>query len=237
MKPRNRLKENKKNSLTVSIVIPAKNEEKTIGEIINAVKKYGEEVLVVDGHSTDKTRTLAKINGACVYLDNGKGKGDGVRVAINKTQQDILVFIDADLSHNPDDIPKLLEPILNDQADMVIASRRLGGSDELFGDFEKFIRETGSQIINLGINYRFNVRITDGQNGFRAIRTNVARALNLKENITTIEQEMLIKILRKGFRVAEIASHEYKRKHGDSSIRLRKAWFRYLYSWIKYLFF
>jgi len=113
----------------------------------------------------------------------------------------------------------------------------LGGSDEAHGDLYKFIRMWGSDIITLGINYRFNVRLTDSQNGFRAIRRDVARALNLKENITTIEQEMVIKTLKKGYRMAEVPAHEYARKYGTSSIKLRKVMFRYVYSWLKYLFF
>lgn len=223
--------------LKASVVIPAKNEEKTIARIVNAVKKYADEIIVVDGHSKDKTREIAKNNGAIVMLDNGKGKGEAIRYAIKKVKNEIIVFIDADLSHNPREIPKLLQPIIQGKADLVIGSRRLGGSDELSGDFDKFIRETGSQIINLGINYRFKVRITDGQNGFRAIRTKVARSLGLQENITTIEQEMLIKTLKKGYRVAEVAAHESERKYGNSSIKLRKVWWNYFYSWIKYMFF
>jgi dolichol-phosphate mannosyltransferase len=112
-----------------------------------------------------------------------------------------------------------------------------GGSDELHGDLGKFIRMVGSDIITLGINYRFGVRLTDSQNGFRAIRKSVAESLGLREDITTVEQEMIIKTLRKGYRIFEVPSHEYARKFGDSNINVRKVWFRYVYSWIKYLFF
>ncbi|OGD56204.1 hypothetical protein A2V71_03305 [Candidatus Berkelbacteria bacterium RBG_13_40_8] len=219
------------------MVIPAKNEEKTMVRIVEAVKKYADEIIVIDGHSKDRTREIAKSQGAIVFLDKGKGKGEAIRMGIKKAKGEITVFIDADLSHDPRDIPKLLQPIRQGKADLVIGSRRLGGSDELFGDLDKFIRETGSQIINLGINYFFKVRITDSQNGLRAIKTEVARLLGLEENVTTIEQEMLIKALKKGYRVVEVAAHEYKRKYGDSSIKLRRVWWRYLYSWIKYLIF
>ncbi len=224
-------------NLSISIVIPAKNEEKTIGEIIAKCKPYADEILVVDGHSRDRTREIAKGLGVKVILDNGKGKGDGLRCAIKEVKGDVIVFIDADGSHDPDDIPKLVEPIIRGEADHVTGSRMLGGSDEAHGDFDKFLRMMGSDIITLGINYRFNVRLTDSQNGFRAIRTKVARQLNLKENITTIEQEMIIKTLRAGYRITEVATHEYARKYGQSVIKLRKVAFRYVYSWLKYLFF
>jgi dolichol-phosphate mannosyltransferase len=88
----------------------------------------------------------------------------------------------------------------------------------------------------LGINYRFGVRLTDSQNGFRAIRRDAALSLGLQENITTIEQEMIIKTLKKGYRITEVPAHEYARKYGDSNIKLGKVWFRYVYSWLKYLF-
>ncbi|MBN1223238.1 MAG: glycosyltransferase family 2 protein [Candidatus Aminicenantes bacterium] len=221
--------------MTVTIIIPTKNEERTIEKIIARVKKYGDEILVVDGHSGDKTRTLAEEHGARVVLDHGKGKGDGIRVGIQEARGDIIVFIDADGSHDPDDIPELIRPIQEGTADLVVGSRGKGGSDELHGDVEKLLRMIGSDIILIGINKRWKVHLTDSQNGYRAIRTDVARQLNLKENITTIEQEMTMKCLKKGFRVDEVPTHEYMREHGESVIRLKKVWFRYIWSFLKNL--
>ncbi len=221
----------------VTVVIPARNEAPTLPEIIKGCALYADEILLVDGNSKDGTPEIARSLGARVVQDNGKGKGDAVRVGIQEARGDIIVFIDADGSHSPDDIPGMIQPILDDQADLVVGSRMRGGSDELHGDFLKFFRMVGSDIITLGINYRFGVELTDTQNGFRAIRTQAARSLNLRENITTIEQEMGIKALHAGYRVAEIPSHEYERKHGDSCIKLRTVWFRYVYTWLKYLLF
>ena len=221
----------------ISIIIPAIDEEKSIGEIITKCKKFSQDVIVIDGHSEDKTAEIAKNLGAKVYLDNGIGKGDAIRLGIQKSDKDIIVFIDADGSHDPNDIPKLINPIIEGKADHVSGSRMRGGSDELHGDIKKFIRMVGSDIITLGINYKFGVDLTDSQNGFRAIKRQVASSLNLKENITTIEQEMIIKTLRKGYRVMEVPSHEYARKHGTSSIVVSRIWWRYVYSWFKYLFF
>jgi hypothetical protein len=79
------------------------------------------------------------------------------------------------------------------------------------------------------------VRLTDSQNGFRAIRTTVARDLGLREDITTIEQEMTIKTLAKGYRMGEVPVHEYARGFGESKIKLSRVSFRYVYSWLKYL--
>lgn len=223
--------------MKVSIVIPTKNEEGNIKDILGKVKNFGDEVLVIDGHSKDKTREIAGEQGIRVVQDGGKGKGDGVRSGIQQAVHDILVFIDADGSHDPEDIPKLVGPIKKGEADLVIASRRTGGSDELYGDFNKFLRETGSQLINLLINHKFKVHLTDSQNGFRAIKKEVAQKLDLKEDITTIEQEMLIKALKRGYVVKEVSSHEYERRFGHSVIKLSKVWWQYIFSCLKYLYF
>ena len=220
----------------ITVVIPTRNEEKTLGDIIDKCQVHSDEIIVVDGHSVDNTRKIAQKKGAKVVLDRGKGKGDGVRIGIQEANGDVIVFIDADGSHDPDDIPKLVKPILEDKADLVIGSRGKGGSDELHGDVEKLLRMIGSDIILIGINMRWKVHLTDSQNGFRAIRTTAARQLNLKENISTIEQEMTMKCLKKGFRVDEVPSHEYERKYGESVINLKKVWFRWVWSFIKNLF-
>lgn len=219
----------------VTIVIPAKDEEGLIGEIVDAVKPYADDVLVVDGHSRDRTAAIAVEHGARVIQDHGRGKGEALRISIDQTSSDILVFIDADGSHEPLDIPKLVAPIRAGDADLVIASRGKGGSDELHGTVEQFIRYVGSQFIMLAINYRWNVRLTDSQNGFRAIRRDVAAKLGMTSNLTTIEQEMLMKALKQGYRVSEIASHEYERRWGTSKVVVWKLWLVYLWSFVRNL--
>jgi dolichol-phosphate mannosyltransferase len=219
----------------VTVVVPARDEEGLIGEIIDAVRPSCDEVLVVDGHSRDRTREIAAAHGARVVLDHGKGKGEALRLALEEATGDIVVFIDADGSHDPRDIPALVAPIAAGQSDLVIGSRGRGGSDELHGTFEQLIRYIGSQIIMLGINYRWNVRLTDSQNGFRAIRRDVGRRLGLTSNLTTIEQEMMMKALKQGYRVSEIASHEYERKWGTSKVVVWKLWFAYVWSFLRNL--
>ena len=218
---------------SVSVMIPAKNEAETVGRVIESVRKYADEVLVVDGHSEDATASIATELGARLIEDHGRGKGDAVRLAIREAKGDILVFVDADLSHEPTDIPKLVAPIREGKAELVVGSRPRGGSDEMTGDLDRFIRWFGQQIIQLGINYRFGVRLTDAQNGFRSISKRVATDLDLKENLTTIEQEMVMKVLRMGYRVTEIPSHEFERGAGRSKISIRRTWYRYVYQWLR----
>lgn len=224
-------------ALKISIVIPTLNEESTISQIISSCVKFADEILVVDGHSKDRTRDIAtQFNNVKILLDNKKGKGEALRLAIQRVTGDIIVFIDADGSHNPDDIPKLIQPIIENRADHVSGSRLIGGSSELHGGFDECFRLMGSSFITACINWKFKVTLSESQNGFRAIRTNVARKLDLKEDITTIEQEMIIKTLKAGYRMSEVPTHENKRIAGYSKISLKKVWFRYVFSMVKYLF-
>jgi glycosyltransferase involved in cell wall biosynthesis len=216
-------------SIPYSIVVPARNEEDTIGEVLRGIRGMTDDLIVVDGHSLDRTVAIATEYGARVVQDNSQGKGDAVRVGLAIAQHPITVFIDADGSHDPNDIAKLVGPISQDEADLVMGSRMLGGSEELFGSISEIIRLMGSLMISLSINYRFGVRLTDYQNGFRAIRTDIGRTIGLKSNITTIEQEMAMKCLRHGYRVIERPTHEYRRKGGVSKINVIRV--AHLYIW------
>ncbi|MFC1705462.1 glycosyltransferase family 2 protein [Planctomycetota bacterium] len=213
----------------VTVVIATKNEEPSVESAILGARRHSDEVILIDGHSTDGTRAIAEKHHVKWYLDNKRGKGAAIRLGIEKAKGDIIVFMDADGSHDPDDIPKLLLPLREDGFDLVLGSRTRGGSDELHGDLEKFLRMIGSDIITLVINYRWNVRLTDSQNGFRAIRASVVRKLGLREDIFTIEQEMIMRCLRNGFRVCDVPTHEYARRHGSSRIVLWKVAPRYVW--------
>lgn len=219
----------------LTIVIPAKNEAASIGAVVRRCRELAARVIVVDGRSSDGTARVAASEGAHVLEDHGLGKGDAVRTAIPHIQTDLTVFVDADGSHNLDDVDRLLEPVRSGRADHVSASRLIGGSSELHGGFDEFFRLAGSAFVTACINARFGVRLSDSQNGFRAIRTSVLRSLDLRENLTTIEQEMIIKTLRQGFDMAEIGSHEMRRQHGRSHIRLWRVAPRYLYVLIRAL--
>jgi dolichol-phosphate hexosyltransferase len=223
----------------IVVIVPAKNESSNLAILFRRYRELNlpYEMVVVDGHSTDDTCAVASTHGIRVLTDDGRGKGSGIRHAIHSVDADILVFMDADNSHDCKDIPALVKPILDGTADHVSGSRVLGGSDEMFGDFNNFLRALGNYVIATGISMRFDQRISDAENGFRAIRAEVARGLGLRENLHTIEQEMIIKTLRRGYRLVEVPTHEYARAHGASSIRLRRVAFRFVYSWIRDMYF
>lgn len=214
----------------VTIVIAAKDEAPTVGDVVRQSAAFAAEVIVVDGHSSDGTAAVARAAGARVLADHGRGKGDAIRTAIAEVGTPITVFLDADGSHDPADVPRLVEPIRAGEAEHVAASRLIGGSSELHGGFDECFRLAGCAFITACVNRRFGVRLSDTQNGFRAVRTDVLRAIGLRENTTTIEQEMVIKTLAHGFRVTEVPSHERARIHGQSHINIWRVMPRYAYS-------
>lgn len=221
-----------------TIIIAAKNEAQNLAELLPTLKNAGwTDVLVVDGRSTDGTRDVCERNGVPVVQDRGLGKGDALRVGLESARSRHVVFMDADGSHEPGDLAALLEPLRKNQADLVIASRLLGGSSELHGGFDEFFRLTGSSFITACINHKYRVRLSDSQNGYRAGDRKKLLELNTRENSTTIEQEMLFKALARGLRVVEVPSHEYPRKHGHSHIRLSRVFPTYIYSLFKNYFF
>lgn len=204
--------------MSVSVLICAKNEADGIRQIIESVKPYATEVIVIDGHSSDSTADIARAAGATVWLDNGRGKGDAYKVGIEKATGDVVVFIDADGSHDVNDIPVLLAPIDRNEADLVIASRHKGGSDEWQGDFNTFLRHMGSCVLSIAINLRWKSKLTDVLNGFRAARREVLMKVRLSALDFDIEQHMVAQFLRGGFPVVEVQSHEYCRKWGESKL-------------------
>lgn len=219
----------------VTIVIAAKNEAPTIRDVVSCCRRFAAQVLVVDGQSRDGTAELARASGAEVLTESGAGKGNAIGTAIPHIRGSITVFIDADGSHVVTDIPRLVEPIRMGEADHVSASRLLGGSSELHGGFDEFLRLAGGSFITACINWRFNVRLSDSQNGFRAIRTSVLRDLGPVGGGTTIEQELVIRTLRRGYRIVERPSHERARQHGHSHVNVWRATPRYAWSLVTHL--
>jgi len=215
----------------VTAVIPARNEAATVGVVVRECFDYAANVIVVEGGSTDRTAEIAAAAGARVVRDPGRGKGVALRLAARYVDTPICVFVDADGSHDPIDIPVLVAPIKAGLADHVSGSRLLGGSDELHGGGDEFLRFTGSAFITYMINKRFGARLSDSQNGFRAIRTEVFRRLNLRSRHTTVEMEMIMATLAAGLRIVEVPTHELPRAAGYSKISLSRPATWLAYGW------
>lgn len=208
----------------VLAIIPTLNEEPTVAEVVQAVQPHVTEVVVVDGGSTDETRRRAGEAGARVIALGIRGKGLAIKWALVNEAADFFVLADADGSHAPDDVPKLLAPLLRDEADLVIGSRLAGGSDEFDNAWGHLPRLWGTRLIQAAVNWRFGTRLTDIQNGFRAISARLARQLPLRQTGFCIEQEMTLQALRAGDRVINVPSHESCRRYGRSRLRLWAVW-------------
>jgi glycosyltransferase involved in cell wall biosynthesis len=219
----------------ITVIIPAKNEGEGIKLIIASVKKYTNEIIVVDGHSNDGTKEAAKKAGARFLLDHAKGRGEAVRLAMRKANGDAIVLFDADGSHNPSDIPILIREI-EKGADEVICSRRTGGSFDFEITPNGMLRTFGSDFMAYLVNKKFHTNLSDVLYSFRAIRKKVAFKLHLKANGFDLEQEMIIKALRNGYKVKEVPSRENARKWGKSKLRTSTGvWL--LYKLVKLLYF
>jgi dolichol-phosphate mannosyltransferase len=216
-------------SSRVACVILARNEERTIAEAVEGARPFTHQVVVMDGRSTDGTAQAARQAGAAVHSDPGRGKGSAIRQALQTVEADVLVFMDADGSHDPADIPKLAQPIVRGEADLCVGSRFAGGSDELSVSLGQLVRTIGNISMNIAINWRWNTRLTDTLNGYRGVRRAAARAIGLVEDTHTIEQEMVMKMLRHSFRVVNVATHEYSRRFGESHIRIWREWPKFVW--------
>jgi glycosyltransferase involved in cell wall biosynthesis len=204
--------------MRTTVVIPSRNEGDVVVDVARAAREHCDEVIVVDGHSTDGSPERLREAGITVLPDGGLGKGDALRRGIAAATGEVIVTLDADGSHDPAGIGALVAPIIDGLADVVIGCRMRGGSDEFAGTWTMFIRLWGNNFLTQVINSRFGIALTDSQNGFRALRTSAVRALPLRENLHTIELETVLLALRHGLRVIQVPAHEYARRRGQSSL-------------------
>lgn len=196
--------------------IPCFNTEATIKDVILATKKYVDEVMIIDDGSDDNTAITAKNLGAFVLKHNeNKGYGKAIKSCFSAAlanNADIIITIDGDGQHDPDDIPRLLDPILRREADVIIGSRFLGSND--VPSYRKF----GISIINNLWNVGADMKLSDSQSGFRVYRKDIVENLNLLENGMAISIEILEQIRNKGVAIGEIPIKCY---YKSSSMNLR----------------
>jgi glycosyltransferase involved in cell wall biosynthesis len=184
-------------------VIPAYNEAKTIGEVVNATLSHEDSVVVVNDQSTDATEELAYEAGADTLETQGKrGAGKAIRQGINfaiRQKSDAIVLIDGDGQHNPNDIPDMLS-LLKD-FDVVITSRFM---DRIVLTNVPLYRKFGIWVITFAYNFLSRFKVKDSQCGLRAFKAEVLDTMNLQENGFGYSTEMLVKARAMGFRIIEI---------------------------------
>jgi dolichol-phosphate mannosyltransferase len=204
----------------VICVIPTLNEDETIEHVVRHARKYADRVIVVDGCSEDETWRKAKRAGAEVVLQIGEGKGMALRTIFQQIKGDIYVIIDGDATYDALEMRKLLLPILEDEADMVVGSRLLGDLET--GAISR-VNQLGNHLFNTLINLVFRGGITDSQSGFRAIHRTAIDKLTLVSEGFEIETELTVKALKHGLRVREVPIRYLKRRGSPSKLNSFKA--------------
>lgn len=199
----------------IAVLIPCYNEELTIEQVVEDFKSYlpEAEIFVYDNNSTDKTSEIAKRAGAIVRSENRQGKGFVVQRMFREIDADVYVMIDGDSTYPPEEVRKLINPILNEEADMVVGSRLATSSESEFKKLNRF----GNNVFLWTINYIFKVRLTDILSGYRAFNRNFVKNIPLFGGGFEIETELTIKSLARSYRIVEIPVNLTLRPEGSNS--------------------
>ena len=187
----------------VIAAIPCFNEERFIGSVVVKARKYVDKVIVVDDGSTDATAEVAEAAGAEVIRHKkNEGKGVAIKSAFEWAREEgcrALVLLDGDGQHEPADIPILLRPVLEGEADMVVGSRFLAMSSNI-----PRYRRIGQHLLTLVTNLGSRVRLSDSQSGFRAFSCKAINEMSFVEGGLSVESEMQFSVGRNRLRVAEV---------------------------------
>ena len=189
----------------ITAAIPCYNEEQFIGDLVLQTRRLVDQVIVVNDGSQDGTSSVARAAGAMV-VDHSVNKGYGQAImscfqAARATGSDILVTLDGDNQHSPEEITTLIGPILRGEADIVIGSRLLKESPQT--NMQRY-RRFGIRAITWLCNVGSPVKVTDSQSGFRAYRMSVLESVTLTNRGMGVSVEMLIKAREKGFVIHEL---------------------------------
>jgi glycosyltransferase involved in cell wall biosynthesis len=195
--------------MNLSVIIPCYNEVSSIEQVVQSViDVIGEEgeIIIVDDFSTDGTRELLKNNieaklARVIYQDVNQGKGAALRAGFAAATKDIVIVQDADFEYDPQDYPVVIEPILNDQADIVYGSRFIGNRPHrvLY-----FWHRMGNGLLTLMSNMFTNLNLTDMETGYKAFRREVIQSIEIEENRFGFEPEITAKIARGKYRIYEV---------------------------------
>ncbi|QQS41990.1 MAG: glycosyltransferase family 2 protein [Acidobacteriota bacterium] len=214
----------------ISIVVPAQNEEDTLRNVLDDINKtikqmpdYEFELLCVDDHSTDSTAIIARSCGAKVIENKQRpGKGMALRAGFEAAKGDIIVMLDADYSHRAEEMPTMLKA-MTDGVGLVIGSRVVGGSEEY-----THVRALGNVFLSATLGLCTRRYLSDALNGFKVFRRDVFSDFQYTSKAFEIEIEIIANTLRKGYRVAEVSSHERARAGGEMKSRVVRHGTRFL---------
>jgi glycosyltransferase involved in cell wall biosynthesis len=211
---------------TISVVVPAKNEERNIAWVLRRIPDYVHEVILVDGHSTDRTVEVAReiMPDIRVVIESARGKGSALRTGFAHASGDIIVMLDADGSMDPGEIERYVAPLL-DGADVVKGSRYLpgGGTADITA-----LRQMGNRVLLALVNTLYGSRFSELCYGYMALRRDRVEVLQLAASGFEIETEIVVRALRENLAVVEVPSFEAERRYGASNLNTVRDGFRVL---------
>ncbi len=228
--------------MKISIIIPCYNECKTISVILDKVKnlhEFDKEIIIIDDFSTDGSREiLQKMENSdqirILFNEKNFGKGYCIKRGIEKSSGDIIIIQDADLEYDPSDIPKLINPINNGDADVVYGSRFIG-SDEKRVLF--YWHSLGNKFLTTLSNMFSNLNLTDMECCYKAFKSEIIKNITLKENRFGFEPEVTAKISKKDIKIFEVGIKYFGRKYSEGKKITWVDGFRALYCIIFYSIF
>lgn len=184
------------------VIIPAFNEQAAIGDVVEKSLQYADDVLVVDDGSADNTSEIAENAGALLLRHpTNYGKGVALKDAFGQVEgYDVVVTIDGDGQHNPDEIPDLIRPIREDRADFVNGSRYINGFEENTPAY----RRVGQRVLDIATNVTAGTSVTDSQSGFRAFKGNTISCYKFRDPGFGIESEMIADAAENNLRIIEV---------------------------------
>jgi len=231
----NKAKPMNKRKVSISVIIPVYNEENTIGDMIRRTKdtltRFGAsyEVLVVDDGSVDGSpRISSEMNARVLKEERHHGKGYVLKLGFKHASGSLIVTLDSDGSHQPEEIGLLLDPMIKNKADFVIGSRFL--RNDIYETKIPRINKIGLNFFNILIRILTGVRVSDSQSGFRAMKSSIIKELELKSSGYEIESEMLVKALKTSCRVTEVPITFRQRTVGKSKLDPVKDGMKILFS-------
>jgi len=196
------------------VLIPCYNEAKTIAKVVRDFKRElpQAEVIVFDNNSTDDSSTLARSAGATVVTIKRKGKGYVVRRMFEMAEADIYVLVDGDDTYSAKDVHKLIEPIVNDEADMVIGQRVVVSNSAM-----KLINRIGNFLFSNLFSFCFLVRVKDVLSGYRAFSKQLVNNVPIIMHEFQVEMELTVQSLYRGMRLMEVPTAYKERPDGSIS--------------------
>ncbi|MDA0990234.1 MAG: glycosyltransferase family 2 protein, partial [Verrucomicrobia bacterium] len=206
----------------VSVIIPCLNEAKSIAQVIQAaqtglaVLPIASEIIVVDNGCTDRTAAIASDHGARVVRESRRGYGAAIRRGFAEARFDILVMGDGDQTYDFSDLPRLVQPILDDDADFVIGNRM---KDIRPGSMPALHRYIGNPVLSMLLRMLFGSHaVRDAHCGMRAIQAEAYRRLNCLTTGMEFASEMVIAAIRNDLRIKEV-DIVYHPRVGESKLR------------------